>query len=183
MTNWFVLFTDSRCEQETAHDIQTDTGFEAYTPIELYKTFRRGQKAIVARALFPRYLFARFDPSDNWPALLDVDGVRDVLRNNGSPSPLPDVIVPKLQRMQQLGLFDHTKSPNPFPPGSSAMTDDDGPFAELIGKVLRVRTGDRVDLLIRYLNKEMTINISMARLSHMIHRSFGLEVGQIRAHA
>jgi hypothetical protein len=69
--------------------------------------------------------------------------------------------------MQKLELFDFTKSPNPFPPGSFAMTDDDGPFAELMGKVMRVRTGDRVDLLIRYLNKEMTINISMARLSHV----------------
>ncbi len=165
--NWHVCFTDSRCEQETAHDIQADAGFEAYCPTEKHKRFHRGHKTIVESALFPRYIFACFDAEDNWPALLEVDGVCDVLRNNGQPSPVPDAIVPKLQRMQQLGLFDHTKAPNPFPPGTAVVLDDDGPFAELIGKVMRVRTGDRVDLLINYLNREMTVNVSLARLSHV----------------
>ncbi len=164
---WHVAFTDSRCEQEACNDIQADTGFEAYTPIELCKTFRHGRKAIVARALFPRYLFCRFSPEDNWPALLDVDGVCDVLRNNGNPSPVPDGIVPKLMRMQQNGLFDHTRAPNPFPPKSTVEIDDDGPFAGLIAEVRRVRSADRCDVLLRYLGREMMVNISMARLAHV----------------
>jgi transcription antitermination factor NusG len=47
------------------------------------------------------------------------------------------------------------------------MLDDDGPFAEFIGKVMRVRTSDRADVLIRYLHQEMTVNVSLARLSHI----------------
>ncbi len=164
---WFVVFTDSRCEQETADEIQADTGFPAYTPIELCKTFKHGRKAIIARALFPRYLFCRFSPEDNWPALLEVDGVCDVLRNNGNPSPVPDAIVPKLQRMQQLGLFDHTRAPNPFPPGSRVELDDDGPFASLMAEVKRVRSNDRCDVLLRWLGREMMVNVPMARLSHI----------------
>ncbi len=167
MQRWHVAFTDSHCEQECADEIQADTGFPAFCPTERHKRFRHGRKTIIESALFPRYLFARFDAEDNWPALLEVDGVCDVLRNNGTPSPVPDAIVPKLQRMQQLGLFDHTKAPNPFPPGSKVMLDDDGPFSELCARVLKARSNDRCLILLHYLGKEMTINVPMARLAHI----------------
>ena len=132
---WHVLFTDSRCEQETAHEIQADLGFPAFCPTEKHKRFRHGRKTIIESALFARYIFVAFDAEDNWPALLEVEGVCDVLRNDGKPSPVPDAIVPKLMRMQQNGLFDHTRAPNPFPPKSSVEIDDDGPFAGLIAEV------------------------------------------------
>jgi hypothetical protein len=45
--------------------------------------------------------------------------------------------------MQQLGLFDHTRAPNPFPPGSRVELDDDGPFASLCAEVKKVRSNDR----------------------------------------
>ncbi len=163
---WHVAFTDSRCEQEACNDIQADTGFEAYTPIELCKTFRHGRKAIIARALFPRYLFAR-TAEDNWPKLLEVEGVCDVLRNNGTASAVPDAIIDKLKRCQAHGLFDHTRAPNPFPPKSKVEIDDDGPFAGLIAEVRRVRSNDRCDVLLRWLGREMMVNVPMARLSHV----------------
>ncbi len=164
---WHVAFTNSRAEQETCADIR-DIGFDAFTPMERHKRFRHGRKVYYEQALFPRYLFACFDAEDpHWAAILEVDGVCDVLSNQGQPSPVPSQVVPKLKRMQQMGLFDHTKAPNPFPPGSQVMLDDDGPFAELVAKVLRVRTADRVDVLLSYLGREMLVNISMARLSHV----------------
>ncbi len=166
---WFVVFTDSRCEQEAADDIQKDTGFPAFCPTEKHKRFRHGRKVIYEAALFPRYLFAKFDRDDDhhWPEILAIDGVCDILRNNGQPSPVPHSIVEKLQRMQQLGLFDHTKAPNPFPPGSRVELDDDGPFASLMAEVKRVRSNDRCDVLLRWLGREMMVNVPMARLSHV----------------
>ncbi len=165
--HWHVAFTDSRAEQDTCAEIR-DIGFDAFTPMERHKRFRHGRKTIVETALFPRYLFARFDSDDpHWAAILDIDGVCDVLSNQGQPSPLPEQIVPKLKRMEQNGLFDFTQAPNPFPPGTLARTDDDGPFADLLVRIKRVRTSDRLDVLLTYLGREMTVNISMARLSHI----------------
>ncbi len=165
---WHVCFTSARAERETCEDIH-DIGFEAFCPTERHKRFRHGQKIIYEAALFPRYLFARFsaDEDDNWPKILEIDGVCDILRNNGSPSPVPEPIVPKLKRMQQLGLFDHTKAPNPFPPGSRVELDEDGPFASLLAEVKRVRSNDRCDVLLRWLGKELMVNVPMARLSHI----------------
>lgn len=165
--NWHVAVTDTRHEQQACQDIRA-TGFDAFTPIERHKRYRHGHKVIIERALFPRYIFASFDASDPcWGVILEVDGVCDILCNQGQPSPVPEPIIPKLKRMQQLGLFDYTKAPNPFPPGSKVMLDDDGPFAELIAKVLRVRTADRVDVLLTYLGRQLTVNLSMARLCHV----------------
>ena len=167
MNRWHVAFTDSRAEQDTCAEIR-DIGFDAFTPMERHKRFTRGRKTIVETALFPRYLFARFDSDDpHWAAILEIDGVCDVLSNQGQPSPLPEQIVPKLKRMEQMGLLDHTKAPNPFPPGSEVMLDDDGPFAELCAVVRRVRSNDRCDVLLRWLGKELMVNVPMARLSHI----------------
>ncbi len=164
---WHIAFTDSRAEQDTCAEIR-DIGFDAFTPMERHKRFRNGQKIIIESALFPRYLFALFDADDpHWAAVLEIDGVCDVLCMQGEPSPVPIGVVEKLQHMQKLELFDHTKAPNPFPPGSMVMTDDDGPFGDLIGKVMRVRTSDRVDLVVRWLSRELVINMPMARLSHV----------------
>ncbi len=164
---WHVAYCDARCEQETARDIQADTGFPAYCPTERHKRFRRGVKTIVESALFPRYLFVCFDADGRWPAILEVDGVCDVLRNNGHPSPVPDAIVPKLKRMEHMGLFDYTKAPNPYPPNSWARTDEDGPFADVLVKICRVRSGDRVEAMLNYLGREIMVNLPMARLSHI----------------
>jgi transcriptional antiterminator RfaH len=167
MYRWFVAFCDSRCEREACDEIK-EIGFPAYCPMERHKRYIRGKRTIVERPLFPCYLFAQFDYMDaRWNAIREIDGIRDVLCNQGKPVALPLAVVEKLQRMQRLGLFDHTKRPMPFPPGTRVMLDDDGPFAELIGKVMRVRTADRADVLIRYLHQEMTVNVGLARLSHI----------------
>ncbi len=166
MKRWHVAMTIARAERDTVEDVN-ELGYEAFCPTERHKRFRRGHKTIIESALFARYIFIAFDAEGNWPALLEVEGVCDVLRNDGKPSPVPDAVVPKLQRMQQLGLFDHTKAPNPFPPGSRVELDDDGPFASLMAEVKRVRSNDRCDVLLRWLGREMMVNVPMARLSHI----------------
>ncbi len=164
---WHVAFTDSRCEQEACNDI-IELGFPAYSPQERHKRFKNGCKIIYEAALFPRYLFCRFNSEDNtWPEILACDGVCGILTNQGQPSAVPEPVVPRLMRMQQNGLFDFTQAPNPFPPKSKVELDDDGPFAGLIAEVRRVRSNDRCDVLLRWLGREMMVNVPMARLSHI----------------
>lgn len=167
MTRWHVCVTDSRAERETVEDIHAlNAGFQAYCPTQRHKRFIRGHKVICESALFPRYIFVEFDASDNWPALLEVDGICDVLRNNGTPSPVPDGVTEKLMRLERHGLFDFTQAPNPFPPGTKVRVVDE-PFADLLAVVRRVRSNDRCDVLLRWLGREMLVNVPMARLSHI----------------
>jgi transcriptional antiterminator RfaH len=164
---WHVVFTKDRHEPKSCGKIK-ELGFEVFLPFERHRRFKRGRRSYVQTPLFPCYLFARFDSADaRWNEIRGCAGVLDVLCNQGKPLAMPLGLTEKIQRMQLLGLFDHTKPPNPFPPGTSVALDDDGPFAEFEAKVLRARTADRVDLLIRYLNNELTINVSLSRLSNI----------------
>lgn len=162
--HWFVIWTQTRSEFDAVAEIER-LGFAAYCPLEKCRRFRRNRREIFTRPLFPRYAFVEFDPSQPWSEICHADGVLDILRNDNIPMRLPEGFVENLQHLQQLGLFDHTKLPAPFPPGSRVMLDASGPFAELIGKVKRTRTRDRVDVLISYLNREILVNVPIMRLS------------------
>lgn len=164
---WHVAVTESQAETKSCGKIR-ELGFEAFAPMERHKRFKRGKRVLYERPLFPAYLFVRFEAEDpSWTKIRNVDCVRDILCNQNRPLAVPLGLTEKLQRMQSLGLFDHTKPPFHYPPGTMVVLDNDGPFAEFIGKVMRVRTADRVDLLIKYLHRELTINVSLSRLAHI----------------
>lgn len=164
---WHIAFTNARAEQDACADI-VELGFQAYCPMERHKRFRHGNKIIVETALFPRYLFCRFDADDpHWNEIREIDGIGGILCNQNKPSPVPNGLTEKLMRMQKNGLFDFTQAPNPFPPKSKVELDDDGPFAGLTAEVRRVRSADRCDVLLRYLGREMMVNVPMARLAHI----------------
>ncbi len=101
----------------------------------------------------------------DWGQICHADGVFDVLRNDGRPMRLPHGFVESLQHAEQLGLFDYTKAPAPFAICSQVQLDRTGPFAKMIGKVKRARSRDRIDVLLNYLNREMLVNVPIARLS------------------
>ncbi len=162
--HWFVIWTAPRAEADAIQDIER-LGFKTYCPLEKCRRFRRNRREIFTRPLFPRYAFVQFDPHGPWSEIRHADGVVDLLRNDNQPMRLPEGFVESLQHMQQLGLFDHTKLPAPFPIGSQVMLDASGPFAELVGKVRRARSRERVDVLIHYLNREVVVNVPIMRLS------------------
>jgi transcriptional antiterminator RfaH len=162
-----VAFCESRCERESCEEI-TEIGFAGYCPMERHKRYIRGKRTIIELPLFPCYLFAKFNCEDpHWNAIREIDGVRDILCNQGKPVAVPIGLTEKIKHLEDIGLFDHTQRPNPYPPKTKVKIDDAGPFADFIGMVRRVRTGDRADVLIRYLHQEMTVNVSLARLSHV----------------
>lgn len=163
---WHVCFCDSRRERDACNDIIA-LGFQAYAPMEKLKRWRRGHRQIVQQPLFPRYIFVEFDAnSAGWNEIRYIDGVWDILENNGIPSPLPEGLVGMLMRQERIGLFDHTQRP-PLPAGTVVQLDETGPFAEFIGKVLRTRSGDRAEVLIKLLGKEMAVNVPLARLNRI----------------
>lgn len=167
VTNWHIAITNSRREAETCQEIGK-IGFEAFSPFERCKRWRRGRKQFYERAMFPRYIFARFHvEQSDWNRIRYVDGVCDILCNNGLPQRLPSGTVETLKRAQSLGLFDRTKAPSPFPTGTKVRIDDDGPFGDFIGRVMRARAGDRVELLINYLSAELRINVPLVRLAKL----------------
>ena len=74
--------------------------FESYLPQIANERLIRGVKQTVLRAMFPGYLFVRFDrQADDWGTLVTIDGLRKVIATRTLiPVPLPSGFVEKLMQ-------------------------------------------------------------------------------------
>ena len=160
---WYVFYTRIRAE-ELAGEAVAQLGYSVFVPFE--RCFRRlpsGKTQRIKRALFPRYGFVAFDIHQNWPAILAADGVMDVLRNNGNPVSIPRRCVDSLKLADSCGLLDRTKPPRAGIPVEVI----GGPFSGFIGKVIRARTGDRIDVLLRFLFQECRVTVPLMALKEV----------------
>lgn len=79
---WYCIYTAMRGEARAAATIG-DIGFQTYAPTEpvwvrLRANSRR--RVLKQRPLLPRYVFCQFDVNcDNWPAILQAEGVESIL--------------------------------------------------------------------------------------------------------
>lgn len=161
--NWYVFYTYARAEQ-AACDAVSKLGFPVFVPTE--KRIQRlpnGKPRPQEKALFPRYGFVQFGPADPWSQILDADGVMDILRHDLTPIAVPDDVMNKLRLAQKLGVFDHTKPPEV---GTEVQVTS-GPFGGWIGKILRCRTGDRADVLLKFLGAECSATIPLMALKEI----------------
>ena len=161
---WFVFTTGIRAELAAGEAIK-DLGFQVFIPLE--KRIQRApnrKPRLCETALFPRYGFVRFVADDDkWGVILTADGVQDVLRSNFRPMPVRDDCIDGLRLADSVGIFDRTKPPQV---GMNVEVTA-GPFSGWIGKVLRARTGDRMDVLLKLLGAEIPTTIHLNALREM----------------
>jgi transcriptional antiterminator RfaH len=156
---WFVFYSEPRAEMKAAQSIK-DIGFDAFVPVER-RIKRKPRRMMIESALFPRYGFIKLDlEADAWGLALAADGVIDLLKTNSIPSPVRSGIVEGLIVADNAGIFDHTAPPKIGMP----VEITSGPFAGLIGKIKRSRTGDRMDVLLKMFNSEQNVTIPLANL-------------------
>lgn len=161
--HWYVFYTRAKAEKAASERI-SHLGFPVFVPLE--KRIQRlpnGKPRPKENALFPRYGFVQFKPEDPWSKILDADGVMDILRHELTPIPVPDDCMNRLRLAQNLGIFDHTKPPAI---GTSVQVTS-GPFGGWIGKILRCRTGDRADVLLKFLGAECSATIPLIALKEI----------------
>ena len=56
--------------------------------------------------LFPGHVFVALDPDRDIPRLLEIDGVDDVVRPGGRPTPIAGATVAAIRLAERRGLFD-----------------------------------------------------------------------------
>lgn len=121
---WLVVATAPRAEKDAAAEIAM-AGFDVYLPLEK----RRGRpgRPQVSTPLIPRYVFAGVDLlRQDWGLLKHLDGVVDVLANNGTPSRVPTGSIEKLMKSEAYGGFDYTQP---------------GPGLFVVGETVRIGEG------------------------------------------
>jgi transcriptional antiterminator RfaH len=95
---WFCLRTQPKHEHIAAAHLREEPGVEVYLPRIRFRRSTRKGPAWFTEALFPNYLFARFDLATCWRRVHHGRGVREIVHFAGSWPTIPEEVIADLKR-------------------------------------------------------------------------------------
>lgn len=147
---WHVVYTAMRQEIEVKSEL-VKLGFDVFLPMSTRRAVKRGKRVIINDPLFTRYIFVAFDrEKDEWGSILNTNGVECILGADRIPIAVPLLEIERLQRYEQAGAFDFTRSKLNFTAGDKVEIQE-GPFAGMMAKVKCASPKKRVRLLLESL--------------------------------
>jgi transcriptional antiterminator RfaH len=160
---WYVVHTQPNGEARADLNLRRQ-GFSTYLP--RYARGRRHARRhdVVARPLFPRYLFVALDPArDRWRSIQSTFGVSHLVAAGEEPLPVADGVVDEIRARETHDGFVRLGLPAGVRPGSAVRLID-GIFAEATGVLERIADANRVAILLQLLGREVRVFVSPACL-------------------
>jgi transcriptional antiterminator RfaH len=158
---WYVVHTQPQSEVRADANLRRQ-GFTTYLPRYLRQRRHARKTEVVARPLFPRYLFVSLDMArDRWRAIHSTFGVSHLVLAGEDPAPLPEGIVDEIRARESgdghvmLGL------PAGVGVGSQVRLVD-GIFAEAKGVIERIADDRRVAVLLQLLGRQVRVFVPAA---------------------
>ena len=154
---WFAVFTQQQREKLAAASLRHEA-IGVMLPMVRSQRIPKRRPAPPHKAypLFPRYLFARFQPEENLDTVRYARGVVKILGNGGIPKVVEDAIIDSIR--------DRLDNDGYFPIRYRAVEAGDevvvaqGPFQGLVGRVeSELNGGKRVALLLEALDEARVI--------------------------
>ena len=159
--NWFVAQTQPHAEVKAADHLGRQ-GFETYLP-RYIKTVRHARRvSAVKAALFPNYLFVRFDVNTaRWRAINSTVGVMRLVGHDTSPTPLAESVVEGLKKHEGTdGFFEIMQPAARFKVGD-AIRVCEGAFNSFYG-IFEARTDkERVTVLLDLLGRKSRVMLNL----------------------
>ena len=157
LASWYAVLTKPKQEQRAETNLRA-WDIEAFTP--KFKDRRRSRKQGVnysIKPLFPRYVFARFNPLCCLHRVTFTRGVHSIVHFGDSLARIDDKIISIIQlRMDREGLVSVGEE---FKCGDPVMIDY-GPFKSLIGIFERdLGDAERVRILLTAINYQAHITV------------------------
>ena len=137
-------------------------GFQVWLPCEDV-TQKRGDRFVTRRRpFFPGYLFVRFDPDHGlWRSINGTQGVNKLVSHGATPAAVPDALMDDLMdRFTPEGVL---RAASELHVGETVSVVQ-GPFAALLGKVIRLEADQRAWVLLDLLGGRQPVAISTAKL-------------------
>jgi len=98
---WYCVHTKPKCEHISAATLRQLEGVDTFCPrIKFQRSTARG-KVWFTEALFPSYMFARFDYPTSFRAVKHAHNVIRIVDFGGKPSPIPDEVIESLKNEMQ----------------------------------------------------------------------------------
>jgi transcriptional antiterminator RfaH len=159
---WYCLHTKSKTEHIAATVLTTRHGVETYCPrIRFERTTARG-KVWFVEALFPRYVFARFDMEEMSRAVKYSHNVVRIVEFGEAPIPLPDQVISDLK--EEMAFQEIVEVRRSIEVGDEVELTE-GPMRGLKGIVHSVLSGqDRVRILLDFLGRQNPVELPASKL-------------------
>jgi len=158
MITWYAAYTQPNGEGKAVEHLARQ-GYSVYLP-RYRRTVRHARRrALVLRPLFPRYLFVGLDRlTQRWRPIRSTCGVVGLVASGDEPVPVASGIVDSLRRQESDGAFD-LLSPLQRLRAGDAVRVTEGPFADLVGRLLGMADHERVFVLLELLGRTVRAEI------------------------
>ncbi len=97
--NWSCLHTAPKQENKVAQLLTRELELETFAPRIRFRRMRAGQPVWTTEALFPGYLFARFEYSERRRQINSLPGVTSVVHFGEQISPVDDTVMSDLRAL------------------------------------------------------------------------------------
>lgn len=162
--NWYAAFTHTNAEVRAIMHLQNQ-GFAAYLPRYL-KRRRSGRRVdLVARPLFPRYVFVGLDIArERWRSVNGTIGITYLVSQGERPAPLDVRVLQAIAaREDEDGLVRLASAPM-FKPGQTVRVME-GAFADQIGLYEGCADQERVRILLNLLGRKVRVMIDTVAIA------------------
>ena len=130
--HWFAVWTRSRHEKLVRDQIAKKSDVDVFLPTIGKWSRWKDRKKKIDWPLFPGYVFARFVP-DERIGVLKVEGVVQIISNNGILSPIPDAEIDSIRLLVESELaFD----PVPLIKAGDMVKVVHGPLKGVVGRLV-----------------------------------------------
>lgn len=156
---WYALYVCSRHEKRVA-ELLTLKGVEQFVPT--YKSTHRWKNRCRMQLdlpLFPGYVFTKISPSQQ-PQVLSCPGALWFVTCGPKPVALADAEVEGLK----LGLTKCTAKPHPYLHTGNYVLVRSGPFAGMVGILIREKNDFRVVISIKMIANSVVVELDFADL-------------------
>ena len=152
MITWYAAYTQPNAEVKALEHLRRQ-GYLAYLP--RYRRYVRHarRQSLVLRPLFPRYLFVGIDRlAQRWRPVRSTVGMVGLVARAEEPVPVAAAIVDALRAQECDGAFDFLSPTQRLRAGDDIRVTQ-GPFADLIGRLLGAVDHERVFVLVDLLGR------------------------------
>lgn len=159
---WFVVQCQPRKETFAQTNLERQA-FRSFLP-RVRKTVRHARRTRETLApLFPRYLFVSLDLGrERWRSVYGTFGVSRLVTDGRWPAPVPEGLVEDLvAATEEVGAIEFSAA---LKPGEQVRFLT-GPFAETIGRLVRLDDAGRARVLLELLGSEREISAAAASLA------------------
>jgi transcriptional antiterminator RfaH len=103
MKSWYAVHTKTHCEAFARASLDSH-GVEVFLPMLRELKLLNGKYRLTTSPLFPRYLFAKFDASNQLRAVTYARGVRNIVTFGGGPSMVDESIIDAIRNQLTDGV-------------------------------------------------------------------------------